>query len=100
MAQLMQIKLEKTIYWVVHTLQRKGILMLIRVRYVDDRFDMVRPELLDSLLDAGKVREFERGDGWVIPGINNVRHLNRSGYTGIERRTGMAEKAPRPGVGA
>jgi len=74
--------------------------MLIRVRYVDDRFDMVRPEILDSLLDAGKVREFERGDGWVIPGISNVRHMNRSGYSGIERRTGMAGKTAQPGVAA
>lgn len=60
--------------------------MLIRVKYVDERFDMVRPEILDRLLEAGKVREFQRSDGWVIPGIGNVRRKNRAEYTGTDRR--------------
>ena len=64
--------------------------MLIRVKYVDERFDMVRPELLDRLLASGKVREFKRRDGWVIPGIGNLRHTIRNGYSGIERRTRLA----------
>lgn len=60
--------------------------MLIRVKYVDDRFDMVRPVILDHLLEAGKVREFQRRDGWVMPGIDNLRCRNRSDYSGVERR--------------
>jgi len=60
--------------------------MLIRVKYVDERFDMVRPEILDRLLEAGKVREFQRSDGWVMPGIGNLRRKNRNGYSGPDRR--------------
>lgn len=60
--------------------------MLIRVKYADDRFDMVRPEILDRLLEAGKVREFQRKDGWVMPGIGNLRLKNINDYSGPERR--------------
>ena len=66
--------------------------MLIRVKYVDDRFDMVRPESLDRLLAAGMVQEFQRRDGWVMPGTGNLRHTARSDYSGTERRTRLAEK--------
>jgi hypothetical protein len=68
----------------------KGIVMLIRVKYVDDRFDMVRPEILDRLLEAGKVREFKRQEGWVLPGKDSVRCMNRNDYSGIERRATLA----------
>jgi len=61
--------------------------MLIRVKYIDDRFDMVRPRVLNSLIEAGKVLEFERMDGWVMPGIDTMRsRRNRNDYTGPERR--------------
>lgn len=61
--------------------------MLIRIKYTDNRFDMVRPETLDRLLDAGTIQEFKRQEGWVRPDIGDVRH-NRSGirYSGPERR--------------
>lgn len=60
--------------------------MLIRVKYVDNHFDMVRPEILDLLLESGKIREFQRHDGWVVPGIGNVRRSNRNKYSGSDRR--------------
>ncbi len=61
--------------------------MLIRVKYVDDRFDMVSPDVLDRLLEAGKVREFQRHEGWVMPGVTPTRCTDRAGvYTGHERR--------------
>jgi hypothetical protein len=66
--------------------------MLIRVKYVDNRFDMVRPEMLDHLLEAGKVREFQRREGWVMPGIGNLRRSNRNKYSGFERRMGQLER--------
>jgi len=66
--------------------------MLIRVKYVDDRFDMVRPESLDRLLEAGKVQEFQRRDGWVMPGIGTMRRQNRNDYGGIERRSRLTVK--------
>lgn len=66
--------------------------MLIRVKYVDDRFDMVRPEILERLLKAGKVREFERQDGWAMPGIDSLRSSNTNYYSGPERRMGQQER--------
>jgi hypothetical protein len=66
--------------------------MLIRVKYVDDRFDMVRPETLDRLLEAGKVSEFQRRDGWVMPGLGNLRSTKRNNYSGSERRMKQADK--------
>ena len=62
------------------------IVMLIRVKYEDDRYDMVRPMILDRLLEAGKVQEFQRKDGWVMPGIDSVRCGKRNTYFGPERR--------------
>lgn len=64
--------------------------MLIRVKYVNDRFDMVRPESLDRLLEAGTVQEFQRRDGWVTPGRGNLRCKNRNDYSGTERRARLA----------
>lgn len=66
--------------------------MLIRVKYVDDHFDMVRPEVLDHLLESGRVREFQRHDGWVKPGMGNLRRSNRNQYSGVDRRTGQLER--------
>lgn len=60
--------------------------MLIRIKYLDNRFDMVRPEMLDRLLEAGKVREFARSSGWVMPGIGNLRRKSGEIYTGPDRR--------------
>jgi hypothetical protein len=64
--------------------------MLIRIKYVDDRFDMVRPETLDRLLETGTVREFQRQDGWVISSMDTLRSKNRNDYSGIERRARLA----------
>ena len=66
--------------------------MLIRVKYLDSRFDMVRPEILDHLLDAGKVMEFQRRDGWVMPKSGNLRKMNRNDYSGSGRRLSDIEK--------
>lgn len=60
--------------------------MLIKVKYVDDRFDMVRPEILNLLLESGKVREFKRSDGWVMPGKDNLRSMTKIEYSGPDRR--------------
>jgi hypothetical protein len=61
--------------------------MLIRVKYRDNRFDMVRPETLNRLLDAGNVQEFQRADGWVRVDSGNLRYHNRIKFSGPERRS-------------
>ena len=70
--------------------------MLIKVKYIDDRFDMVRPEILDRLLQAGKVREFQRQDGWVMPGIGNLRRKSINEYSGPDRRMKRGENRSVP----
>lgn len=60
--------------------------MLIRVKYTDNRFDMVRPDMLDRLIEKGDVNSFFRRDGWVTPGAGNVRRTSRPGYSGPDRR--------------
>jgi len=65
--------------------------MLIRVKYVNDTFDMVRPETLDRLLGAGEVLEFRRCEGWVMPGMDTLRRKNRRDYSGPDRRNRRAE---------
>ena len=60
--------------------------MLIRVKYYDNRYDMVRPEVLDNLLDSGIITGFKRCDGWVASTDDAVRRYSTSGYSGADRR--------------
>ena len=60
--------------------------MLIRVKYLDDHFDMIRPDTLDYLLTDGSIKSFLRHDGWVVPGLDRLRNTGMGSYTGPERR--------------
>lgn len=61
--------------------------MLIRVMYDDGRFDMVKPQLLDTLLRSQKVTSFKRSGGWAVIGRDPVRAQRRDqSYSGPERR--------------
>ncbi len=61
--------------------------MLIRVMYDDDRSGMVKPYLLDKLLEQKKVTGFLRLDGWVAVGRDILRSPSSShDYDGSERR--------------
>lgn len=60
--------------------------MLIRVKYTDNSYDMVCPELLDHLLEMGTVAEFQRRDGWVASNSFAVRGSEKKDYSGFERR--------------
>lgn len=66
--------------------------MLIRVMYTDNSFDMVRPEMLDLLLEKGTVCTFLRRDGWVMPEIGNMRRNNSNEYSGSDRRLRRTEE--------
>mgnify|MGYP007044779905 CR=1 FL=1 len=63
--------------------------MLIRVFYTDGTFDMVKPEMLDYLLDKNKVKRFKRSTGWAVVGRDPVRTKSPNGYWGEERRAGL-----------
>ena len=60
--------------------------MLIRVMYSDGRFDMVKPNTLDDLINQQRVASFKRSSGWAVVGRDEIRRSGRSSYIGIERR--------------
>ena len=61
--------------------------MLIRVMFDDGRFDMVKPHLLDNLLEKQKLTSFMRSDGWTVVGRDIIRTGNKSQrHQGVERR--------------
>jgi len=59
--------------------------MLIRVMYQDDKFDMVKPLILDGLIASGRLKKFFRLEGWATIGIDPIRGRG-SRYEGPERR--------------
>ena len=60
--------------------------MMIRIMYSDGRFDMVKPSMLDNLLDKQTVTSFKRETGWAVVGRDQIRSSSRSNYRGKERR--------------
>jgi hypothetical protein len=61
--------------------------MLIRVMYDDGQFDMVKPQMLDTLLETNRVTNFKRDEGWTVIGRDTIRsNLRSQGYQGLERR--------------
>lgn len=60
--------------------------MLIRVIYKDGKFDMVKPQMLDNLLEERKVTSFMRSTGWAVVGRDPSRRGRSEGYWGEERR--------------
>jgi hypothetical protein len=70
------------------------VTMLIRVMYDDGRFDMVKPQHLDSLLQNNSVTSFKRNEGWVVVGRDAIRDSRPAQeYNGPDRRT-LREQQP------
>jgi hypothetical protein len=60
--------------------------MMIRVLYSDGRFDMVKPDMLDTLLNRQIVSSFKRNSGWAVVGRDAIRSSSLGNYRGRERR--------------
>ena len=60
--------------------------MLIRVMYSDGRFDMVKPSMLNNLLEQQVITSFKRSDGWAVVGRDALRSSKQTRYRGVERR--------------
>ena len=60
--------------------------MLIRVIYDDDQFVMVKPQMLDTLLETNKVTSFKRNEGWAVVGRDALRSSRSQGHKGVEKR--------------
>lgn len=59
--------------------------MLIRVLYYDNKYDMVKPWLLEKLIESNYIQAFYRKTGWTYIGRDKIR--GRGGhYNGPERR--------------
>jgi len=62
--------------------------MLIPVIYPDGRHDLVKPFILDRLIEQRHIRSFKRSSGWVSLGVDPVRtNRGHNNYHGEERRT-------------
>lgn len=51
--------------------------MLIPIKYVDNRFDYVKDNILDYMIESAKISEFRRSTGWVRIGIDPIRQSKR-----------------------
>ena len=60
--------------------------MLIRVIYDDGTYDMVKPKMLDLLLERDKLTSFKRSDSWAVVGHDALRSSRSQGHKGLERR--------------
>jgi len=60
--------------------------MLIRVMYNDGKFDMVKPQRLETLLETNRVTSFKRNEGWAVVGRDTLRSSRSQGRKGVERR--------------
>jgi len=60
--------------------------MLIRVMYDDGTYDMVKPKMLDLLLERDKLTSFKRSDSWAVVGRDALRSSRSQGHKGLERR--------------
>ncbi len=62
--------------------------MLIRFMLDDGRFDMVKPLLLNNLLQEQNLTSFMRPRGWTVVGRGVLRSSNLSQEDqGVERRS-------------
>jgi hypothetical protein len=62
--------------------------MLIRVKYPNGKFDMVKEFRLDYLIETQIIHSFERASGWVVLGVDPIRKLvRRSQHQAADRRT-------------
>ncbi len=60
--------------------------MMIRVMYFDGLTEMVRPPVLQHLIETGKIMRFRRTEGWTEIGTDPVRVDIWNVYSGRERR--------------
>ncbi len=74
---------------------------MIRIRYMDGRFDMVKSTRLDDLIKAEGIERFKRANGWVVLGKDSVREqTEHEFYSGSERREIATPNVLRRGDGS
>ena len=58
----------------------------IPIVYEDGLMDQVDTQSLQVLIEGDMIVKFQRGEGWVYPGVDPVRRSRREDYQGPERR--------------
>lgn len=63
--------------------------MLIRVQYVDNRFDYTDRLTLHRLIESGRLKKFLRPSSrdWVTIGVDPIRGQGGDTYEGPDRRS-------------
>ena len=56
----------------------------MQVMYQDNKIGQIDSALLNSMLDARKIKMFMRSDGWVMVGVAHMRGEGGP-YEGVER---------------
>lgn len=59
--------------------------MLIKIQYHNNKYDYVKPWMLDKLLESDKIQSFYRSSGWAHVGKDKIRGIGGF-YNGTERR--------------
>jgi hypothetical protein len=59
--------------------------MLLKVMYQNDKYDMVRPSLLNELISSKKIKKFYRSGEWADIERDPIR-VSVGSYVGPERR--------------
>jgi hypothetical protein len=60
--------------------------MLIPVVFSNGRQDMVKPFILERLIETKEITSFKRASGWVVIGRDSIRQGTRKIYCIPERR--------------
>lgn len=60
--------------------------MMIRIRYPDGRYDMVKVSQLDRFIAKNQISGFRRATGWVVIGRDPIRRNSKEFYLGPEKR--------------
>lgn len=60
--------------------------MMIRIRYPDGKYDMVKITRLDDLIASKRIFGFRRATDWVLIGRDPIRKNSGESYCGPERR--------------
>lgn len=70
-----------------HSVSARGVsFMLIPVVLNDGRQDMVKPFVLERLIETREITSFRRASGWAVIGRDPVRQGSRRIYCIPERR--------------
>ena len=60
--------------------------MLVRIRYSDTKYDMIKHTRIDDLIQAREIQSFYRSSGWADVKKDRLRGNGGGLYLGPERR--------------